>query len=106
MTTPLQGCYVDASYGTHAIDLILAAAESFGFKYENVCDCDYCQHHEVSILEDLFEPRLCEFANEIEDEIDDWMNKNVAMVPLGTAPTNYWGRNDNGDWGLWPSESA
>jgi len=85
------GCYVDSARGIYAIDAIADFAESHGFVIN-----DEDPHNPLpESLSDY------EFANELEDEIDDYMNANFAVSYA------YWGRSEQGDWGLWPClESA
>ncbi|MGH9966305.1 MAG: hypothetical protein ACREBG_00510 [Pyrinomonadaceae bacterium] len=79
------GCYVDSARGAYAIDRIADLAEGFGFVLGE----------EEGNLESL---SGYEFAGKVEDEIDDYLNSQFAI------PDHVWGRNDNGDWGLWAVE--
>ena len=85
------GCYIDSAQGVYTIDAIVDFAESHGYKI-NPCDDD----HEHTIFRSRFAG--CEFAGEIEDEVDDYMNEHFAVDSC------YWGRSENGDWGLWEIE--
>lgn len=79
------GCYAD---GVYCIDAILSFAEDHGFELEPLDDGE--QYPEP--LSDY------EWSDEVEDDIDEYMNN---TYPVDDA---YWGRNDNGDWGLWAIE--
>lgn len=82
------GCYVDGSRGVYAIDMIVEIAEAHGFVTAIGPDC---QHEEGSLSE-------CEFAAEIEDEATEYMNERWGV------DDHYWGRSEQGDWGLWPTK--
>jgi hypothetical protein len=84
------GCYVDGARGIYAVDTIVEFAESHGAVIEPCID-DH-KHDETSS-----QSRFggCEFANEIEDEATGYMNENYPVEGAS------WGRNENGDWGLW-----
>ena len=78
------GCYVDGAHGIHAIDKIVAFAKDHNFDLdEDVA--------EYSTLSDY------EFRDEVEDAATDYMNEFYSVDGA------YWGRNENGDWGLWES---
>lgn len=77
------GCYVDGARGIYAIDAIVEIAESHGWQGTNET------RKLKGSLSDF------EFAGEIEDHADSFMNSDYGVE--GT----YWGRNENGDWGLW-----
>ena len=80
------GCYVDSAHGIYAQDHIYTFAWQHGFKPAfGEAFGGKTQLHEY------------EFANEIEDEIDSFMNDQFPCKD-GEA---CWGRNQNGDWGLW-----
>lgn len=81
------GCYVDGARGTYAIDKIEDVARDHGYKLPN----DIADQGFVTLSD-------YEFAGELEDEIDDFMN-----AQFGVQGAN-WGRNENGDWGLWAIE--
>lgn len=89
------GCYVDASHGIYAIDRIVAFAEQHGGK---VAECNKSNGHKHR--ETVFQSRFagCEFAGEVEDEADAYMNENFSVEGA------YWGRSEQGDWGLWVAE--
>jgi hypothetical protein len=76
------GCYVDSARGCYAIDAINNFAQAHGYQLP-------ADTLGMLPLSDY------EFANEIEDEIDDYMNTNFAVDGAS------WGRNENSDWGLW-----
>jgi hypothetical protein len=80
------GCYVDGARGIHAINKIGSIAKEHGFQtgWDDLplCLSDY------------------EFAGELEDEIDQFMDADYGVEGA------YWGRNDQGDWGLWTLEGT
>lgn len=76
------GCYVESARGTYAIDKIASLARAHGFELE-------------SDLEAFVTLSDYEFAGELEDEIDSFMNDKYGVEGA------YWGRNENSDWGLW-----
>lgn len=82
------GCYVDGARGIYAVDKIVRFVENHGGSLDD-CGCDNKEPHKVS---------ACEFASEIEDEADEYMNDNYGVESA------YWGRNKNSDWGLWEIE--
>jgi hypothetical protein len=86
------GCYVDAARGIYAIDYIVSRAEAFGFVPSN-CDCEYCKGPDSDGYAG------CEFTGEVEDEVDQFMNNRFSI------DGHHWGRNENGDWGLWQERS-
>ena len=79
------GCYVDSSRGIYAFDAIVEFAEKHGF---DVGDDDP-QNPLPESLADY------EWAPEIEDNATDYMNQFFPVID------HSWGRNENGDWGLW-----
>ncbi len=85
------GCYVDSARGIYAIDRIveIACVEHDMIEPE---PCDCFEHPENDFLPHW---NRCEFAGEIEDECDEYMNDHYDVE--GTL----WGRNEAGDWGLW-----
>jgi hypothetical protein len=93
------GCCVDGARGIYAIDGIVALAEGYGF-IPSPCECDVCKGTAESptALESNYGG--CEFANELEDEIGAFMNDKFAVSG------HYWGRNENGDYGLWAHEDS
>jgi hypothetical protein len=86
------GCYVDGARGIYATDAIQEFAEAHGMEQ---IECKGHKHAET-----CFSSRFagCEFAGEIEDEADFYMNENYGVEGC------YWGRSEGGDWGLWPIE--
>ena len=82
------GCYVDSARGIYAIDRIIEIAEGYGFQ---VNDDDPANPLPESLAD-------YEFAGELEDEADDYLNTRFAIEGY------FWGRNENGDWGLWEVE--
>lgn len=77
------GCYVDGARGRYMIDAIAGIAASHGFDH----------------LPETGPVSGYEFANEVEDEIDSYMNKNYGVKGAS------WGRSEQGDWGLWKVET-
>ena len=88
------GCYVDSARGVYAIDAILHFAEAHGF----VLGTD--GEPELAVMAGKGSISRYEFANEIEDDIDNFMNDTWGL------DNACWGRNENGDWGLWEDEEA
>jgi hypothetical protein len=80
------GCYVDSARGIYAIDAIVRFAESHGWQGDN--DTRY---RKSSLSEH-------EYVNDIEDHVDNYMNADFSVDGAS------WGRNDQGDWGLWAIE--
>lgn len=87
------GCYVDGSRGIHAIDRIVEIAEEHGMT-GLICTCAGCDDRNNG----KGEWHQCEWIGEIEDDCDNYMNDHY---PVEGA---YWGRSEQGDWGLWESE--
>ena len=85
------GCYVDGARGIYAIDTIVDFAETHGFTHD-------VEQTPTGMPGDFLTYSSYEFAGELEDEIDDYMNKHYA------ADSAYWGRSEDGDWGLWKTE--
>jgi hypothetical protein len=79
------GCYFDSS----STDEIVDFARDHGAIITRDCACDHNSFDS--------EFASCEFADEYEDEADDYMNEKYHV------PGHYWRRND-GDWGLWGDE--
>lgn len=88
------GCYVDGARGIYAIDAIVALAEGYGF-VPSECDCSVCTGAAESPTMLVSTYGGCEYASETEDEVDAYLNHNFAVDGY------YWGRNENGDYGLW-----
>ncbi len=80
------GCYVDGARGVYAVDAIIEFCESHGFDVQD----DDPQNPLPESLAGY------EFANEMEDEADDFMNETYPVAE------HSWGRSEQGDWGLWP----
>lgn len=87
------GCYVDGARGIYATDAIVAFANAHG---ANIVHDEDCDNHADTSRESTFAG--CEFAGDYEDEADAWMNEHYAVDGA------YWGRNENGDWGLWATD--
>ena len=92
------GCYVDGVRGIYAIERIVTIAESHGMPSQMPCsdpNCDRRTRDEYRAGDDSYTEWVsCECA-EIEDECDDYMNEHYAVDGC------YWGRSEQGDWGLW-----
>lgn len=86
------GCYVDSARGRYAIDEIARFARTHGWVDDLKCPCLSC--------ESGGKYSDCEWANDTEDEIDEYMNNNYHVEGA------YWGRSEQGDWGLWSNEDA
>ena len=91
---PAVGCYVDGVRGIYMVDSIIALAEAFGFKAKGCEDgtCGRC--HDGSYTEWAH----CQFAGEVEDEATEYLNDKQSVEGC------YWGRTEQGDWGLWPND--
>ncbi len=83
------GCYVDGARGIYATDAIVEFAETHGF---DLHDDDPANPLPESLAD-------YEFADELEDEATDYMNEKHAVA------NHSWGRNENGDWGLWANDN-
>lgn len=83
------GCHVDSIRGIYVTSRVVEIAEAHGMPHVT-CKCP------AKGYEDHF--ANCEFVSEIEGECDEFMNDAYSVD--GAC----WGRNDNGDWGLWPIE--
>ena len=88
------GCYVDSARGIYATDVIVATANAYGAKIEHDEDCI---EHAETCDDSIFAG--CEFAGEYEDMADEYMNEHYSV------DCAYWGRNEDGDWGLWTIET-
>ena len=87
------GCYVDGAKGIHVLDGVVEIAEAHGMD-ELSCWCNSGFYGKIAhgaghSWSD------CEFSDDIENDCDLFMNDTFAVEGA------YWGRNDNGDWGLW-----
>ncbi len=85
------GCYVDCARGIYAIDKIVSFAESHGMPSPEVPE-----HNQTTVFQSRF--ASYEFSSEIEDEATDYMNDKYAVDGA------YWGRSEQGDWGLFQTE--
>ncbi len=74
------GCYVDGARGIYAVDAIYTFAWQHGFK-PAFGEC-FGGRNKLSDYE---------YAGEIEDDMNTQFGVDGA----------YWGRNEQGDWGLW-----
>ena len=84
------GCWFDGSRGIHLIDAVVnMAVEAHKMPYPK-CECD---HGAYTFSE-------CEFMGEIEDECDEFMNEHFSV------DGHYWGRSEQGDWGLWECDES
>ena len=86
------GCYVDGARGIYVVDRVVEIAEAHGMDMLK-CDCDSCD-----VAPEHFTWSACEFSGEVEDDCGLFMNDTFP------AEGACWGRNDNGDWGLWTIE--
>lgn len=84
------GCYVDGARGIYSIDAITSFADSHGMEID---ECEKDHEHAPTFEASRFAG--CEFANEVESECDEYMNATHGVDGA------YWGRNEQGDWGLW-----
>lgn len=98
------GCYVDSCRGIYMIDHIAKFAESHGMTVEDCNQRDETtgqfkpgQHKHTETC-DTSRFAGCEFAGELEDSIDEWMNEHYPVEGAS------WGRSENSDWGLWPHD--
>ena len=89
------GCYVDEARGIYATDAIVEFARAYGAEIES-CKVSANHPHAETVMESEFGG--CEFANEIEEYASNYMNTHYEVDGY------YWGRNENGDWGLWNVE--
>lgn len=88
------GCYVDGARGIYTVDLIVAIARDHGAIIDS-CNPKECPHAETC---DPSEFAGCEFSGEIEDEATEYMETHFPV------DGHFWGRSEQGDWGLWPVE--
>jgi hypothetical protein len=79
------GCYADSNRGCQVVDKVYSIAISHGMPKRDF---------DTDIL-----PSESEFSGDIEDMCDDYMNEHFPVDGF------YWGRNDNGDWGLWENDA-
>ena len=83
------GCYVDSAWGIYATDKVVEIAREHGADIKHDADCEH--------VETCFPSEFagCECSGDYEDEADNYMNEYYGVDGA------YWGRNENGDWGLW-----
>ena len=96
------GCWVDGARGIYCIDAIVAIAETHDMGIPNDCGDEICsrcfgEEHEAGDGS-YTEWSHCFHVSEIEDECDTYMNECFPVEG------HYWGRSEQGDWGLWESE--
>lgn len=85
------GCYVDGCRGIYAVRAIIDFANAHGASLEHDSACEGIDDEGMGLVG-------CEFANEYENEATDHMND------CHPVDGHYWGRSEQGDWGLWESE--
>lgn len=90
-TADHAGCYVDGSRGIYSTDAIVDFARHRGAVIDHDPACtdnhaDTCHDSEFA---------GCEWAGDYEREADEYMNQTYPV------DGHFWGRNENGDWGLW-----
>ena len=90
-------CYVDGARGIYVTDKIVSIARQHGAKIEHAECCDSDAPTNAAFPSEFAE---CPFADEYEQEADDYMNDHFSVDGA------YWGRNENGDWGLWQFEDT
>ena len=92
------GCVVDRAQGIYATDRIVDFANAHGAAIP-LCDTGLRKvgstAHKHAETAYPSEYAGCEFSGEIEEKIKQYMNHFYSVVGA------YWGRNENGDWGLW-----
>lgn len=98
---PAVGCYVDGARGVYMVDAIVALAAAHGFEAKGCKisdgECDRCAHGQHEAGDGSYtEWAHCQFANELVEEANDYMNEHQAVEGC------YWGHAETGDWGLWP----
>lgn len=100
---PAVGCYVDGARGLYMVDGVVTMAEAFGFQTtgckldDDPCPRCFGGQHEAGDGS-YTEWARCQFAGEVEDEATEYMNEHQSVEGC------YWGRTEQGDWGLWPNE--
>ena len=99
---PAVGCYVDSVRGLYMVDAIVALAEAFGFEAKG-CDvaepCPRCHDGQHMAGDGSYtEWSRCQSAGEVEDEATEYLNDKQSVESC------YWGRTEQGDWGLWPND--
>jgi len=86
------GCYVDSARGIYSTDAIVDFANLHGAKIEHDTECK----HGETCGESQFAG--CEWMGDYEDDADAYMNLHFGVEGY------YWGRSEQGDWGLWADE--
>lgn len=89
------GCYVDSVHGIYAADAIVGFARAHGAKIAHE-PSECCDGGDPTSIFTEFSG--CEFAHEYEDEADAYMEEHFQV------DNHYWGRSEQGDWGLWECE--
>lgn len=84
------GCFVDSARGIYMLDAIIAFVRCHGADIEHPKDC--IEHVPLIYISEL---TGCPCSNDYEDKADAYMNKKFPVEGC------FWGRNENGDWGLW-----
>jgi hypothetical protein len=75
------GCYVDGARGIYVAERVIYLANEHGA--------------DLSLTD---KSKDVEYIWELEDEATNYMNEKFAVDGA------YWGRTENGDWGLWATE--
>ena len=88
-TTKDIGCYVDSANGIYATDSIVDFAREHGAK---ITHDEYCLHEKTYFTSEF---AGCDSIGDYEDDADNFMNNKFQVTGA------WWGRNENGDWGLW-----
>lgn len=110
-TKDAVGCYGDSARGQYMVDHVVDFAQAYGFVLDQSCECGYCcasrkiievfATEKTGMLTNHYDNDWrasgCEFANEIWDDAEKFLN-NI------TADGLYWGATENGDWGLWEAD--
>lgn len=96
------GCYVDEVRGIYAVDRIVKIAEEHGMPTPRDCQTDGCPRcaldERTAADGSHTEWSRCEWSHEVEDDCDAYMNEHHGVDGA------FWGRSEQGDWGLWPCE--
>ncbi len=88
------GCYVDGAKGIYVTDDVVAFARDHGAEIVHDDDGN-CVHDETCFKSEF---GGCEFSGEYEDEANEYMEATYGVDGAS------WGRNEQGDWGLWAHE--
>ncbi len=98
----VAGCYVDEARGVYMVDTIVEVAQQHGMSEPEPCTDDVCPrcHDGDKTAGDGSHSEWAHCVNypEVESECDTYMNEHHAVEG------HYWGRSDQGDWGLWEVE--